>query len=94
MRYRELVEGMMKRSHPVISGEMTASEFASRKTTNTAAKKSSSETKFQNIANQAHVSVSEVRKAFDYFAKQVDPNHPNYWAIVTNMVKRHFKISK
>lgn len=94
MRYRELVEGMMKRSHPVISGEMTASEFASKKASPApAVKKSAAETKFANIAAKANVSLSEVRKAFDHFAKQVDSKHPNYWAIVTNMVKRHFGVA-
>lgn len=93
MRYVEIVEGMMKRSHPVVSGEMTASEFASKKAATTpAVKKSAAETRFANIAAKANVPVSDVRKAFDHFAKQVDSNHPNYWAIVTNMVKRHFGV--
>lgn len=93
MKVLEILEGMMKRSDPYISGEKSGKPIANTETTkktSTPVKKGDS--KIETFAKKAKMSPESVKQIWDDEKSRVDNNHPNKWAIVTNNVKKRIGI--
>lgn len=81
MKFAEIVEGMMKRSDPYISGDKDGVRP-------TPSKPSPFSIKISKLASQANVPVSKVEAAWETAKSQVDPRLSNRWALVTLKTKQ------
>lgn len=76
----KIVEGLMKRSDPIVSGEQDEPVRPKKKTPFQA--------RLSNLARTANVSEDKVRDLWIKHSGDVDPKNMNRFAIITSRVKK------
>lgn len=100
MKLLELLEGLMKRSDPYISGDRSTPIKPKQPITPVTQKtpiksttaKSSYQTKIDMLSQKSKIAPEQVAKIWDEERDKIDSKHPQRWSIITSNVKKRLKI--
>lgn len=93
MKIIELLEGMMKRSDPYISGDRDGPRPTHPTVGAVKRPGTSHSQKMEALAKKAKVQTAQAHKIWDEERDKVDEKHPNRWGIIMSNVKKRLGIS-
>lgn len=92
MKLKDILEAMMKRSDPWISGDRDGPRPTHPVMGAVKRPGSSHSQKIEALAKKANVTIVKVNQVWDEERDKVDDKHPKRWALVMNNVKKRLGI--